>query len=409
LTEDLIEAEALADASPVARPDAQFDGKTAAVVRLEPKTGVPADIFFDRETGAMLGYTVMPDVPLERYTLHVVSYAEFAPGKRYVAAWRYDDSKRTFRVGKFEPNVEVTNADLHPPAPRATWTFGEPSSAPITIVEHSSLYSNSGARAVHVDVLVNGKVGHFLLDSGAGSILMFERIAKAAGIVDIGRTAYSGVNGQAVLSAFARVDTLQIGGNVLHNVIVQHNSDVTDSQIDGLIGFDVLAGAVVDVDLQKHAVTIVDPASHEAKAGPGAYAFEPDLSIFHAGVPVKIHDTVLPSVWLDTGNDFFVILPHELEKNTVALNATVTVGGLGEFERKQWFGGVDGTAAEPANCVRMNEIQVGPYRYQKALSCFAPNDAFGMDGGLIGFDFLRHFNWTFDYPHGKVVLTPNGS
>ena len=59
--------------------------------------------------------------------------------------------------------------------------------------------------------------------------------------------------------------------------------------------------------------------------------------------------------------------------------------------------------------MRLNEIQIGPYRYQKALSCFAANDAFGIDGGLLGFDFLRHFNWTFDYPHNRVVLTPNGS
>ena len=52
-----------------------------------------------------------------------------------------------------------------------------------------------------------------------------------------------------------------------------------------------------------------------------------------------------------------------------------------EFERA-YFGGVYGSGAEPANCARLNEIQVGPYRYQKALSCFAPNDTFGADGGL---------------------------
>lgn len=111
---------------------------------------------------------------------------------------------------------------------------------------------------------------------------------------------------------------------------------------------------------------------------------------------------------VDTGDDFFVILPHELERHTVALTGTITVGGF-DYATNIYFGGVDGSGSEPARCVHFNEIQVGPYRYQKALSCFAPNDAFGLDGGLIGFDFLRHFNWTFDYPHGRVVLTPNGA
>ena len=124
--------------------------------------------------------------------------------------------------------------------------------------------------------------------------------------------------------------------------------------------------------------------------------------------PVKVNDTVLPSVWIDTGDDFFVILPHELEKKNLALVNTFTVGQRFVVEQMVHFGGVDGSGTDAAKCVRLNEIQIGPYRYQKALSCFAPNDAFGSDGGLIGFDFLRHFNWTFDYPHGKLVLTPNG-
>ena len=33
-------------------------------------------------------------------------------------------------------------------------------------------------------------------------------------------------------------------------------------------------------------------------------------------------------MWLDTGNDFFVILPHDLEKKFVALANTVTIGQL---------------------------------------------------------------------------------
>jgi hypothetical protein len=405
LTEDLIEAEALAEVPSTVRPDAPFDGKTAAVLRLEPKTGVPADLYFDRDSGALLGYVMQPEIPLERYTTHVVSYAEFAPGKRYVSAVRYGESKRIYRVTAFEPNAAVSDADLHPPAARSSWTFGQPSSIPAAVVAQEGAYVRGG-RSVRVDVTVNGHVGHFLFDSGAGSVLVFDPFAKAAGIKDLGRSAYSGVNGGVVRSTLARVDALGMGGSTLHDVIVQHGARGF-GDIDGIIGYDVLAGAVVDVDLKANKLTISDPSGFDVQPKQGAYAFPVDLSDFHAGVPMKIKDDVLPSVWLDTGDDYFVILPHELEKRTVALNATISIAGI-EFPNQVYFGGVDGGAAEPAKCVRLNEIQVGPYRYQKALSCFAPNDAFGLDGGLIGFDFLRHFNWTFDYPHGRVVLTPNG-
>ena len=405
LTDDLIDAEALAEVPSATRPDAAFDGKTAAVLRLEPKTGVPADLYFGRETGALLGYVVQPDVPLERYTVHIVSYAEFAPGKRYVSAYRFGESERIYRVTAFEANAAVSDADLHPPAARSAWTFGEPRTVPANVVSEEGAFVRGG-RSVRVTVTVNGHPGHFLFDSGAGSVLVFDPFAKTAGLKDLGRTAYSGVNGGVVAATFVRADTLSIGGSTLHDVIVERGAK-SFGDVDGIIGFDVLAGAVLEVDLKANRLTVTDPSGFEVEPKQGAYAFAVDLSDFHAGVPMKIKNDILPSVWLDTGDDYFVILPHELEKRTIALNDTLRIGGY-EFDKTVFFGGVDGGAAEPAKCVRLNEVQVGPYRYQKAVSCFAPNDAFGVDGGLIGFDFLRHFNWTFDYPHGRVVLTPNG-
>ena len=408
LTEDIVDAEAFAEVPTTVRPDTTFDGKTVAVVRLEPKTGVPADVFFDPASGEMRGVTFEPDVAPERYTIHIASYGEFAPGKRYVSSYRANDSKVVTRVTSFEPNVPVSDADLHPPDATSKWAFGPGNPTGIEVVEHSAVYTNSGARAVHVTLAVNGHVGHFLFDSGAGGMLVGGAFAKTAGIKALGRTGYSGVNGRGVAARIGRIDTIGIGGSTLSNVLVTLTNDETGGgTMDGIMGYDVLAGAVVNVNLVNKTLTVHNPDGYEAAVGQGAYAFPLDLSIFHAGVPVKVNDTVLPSVWIDTGDDFFVILPHELEKKTIALANTLNIGAF-QFDQFVTFGGVDGEGSDRAKCVRLNEIQIGPYRYQKALSCFAPNDAFGAEGGLIGFDFLRHFNWTFDYPHGKLVLTPNG-
>ena len=396
LTNDIIEAEAFGDVPNALRSSTTFDEKKALVVRITPNQGVAADLFF-AEDGALLGYTLDPDDATERETVHYVSYDEFAPHKRYVNAFRYGDSRRVYRVTEFQANAPVSDADLHPPVPHATWTFGEPHTIPITI-RRGSRY---GA-AVVFEATINGHVGKFLFDSGSGGVLLTNHFARLAGLQEIGRSAFGGVNGGTVGATTVKLSTIAVGGNTLHDVIGLEapplvGGEREDTTMDGIIGFDMLATALVDVDLATEKLTILDPKENQPVVKAGAYAFPLDLSEFHAGVPLKLQNDVLPSVWLDTGNSFFVILPHAMQERHVG---TVTDHAL--------FGGVDGVGQYPADCVRFNVIQIGPYRYEHALSCFAPNEAFGKSGGLIGFDFLKHFNWTFDYSRGQLVLTPNG-
>ena len=396
LTSDLIDAEALSGVPATLRPGRSFDGKAVAVLRVAPLGGAVADVYVDPATGAFAGYTFEPDEPAMRVTEHVVSYAEFAPGKRYVSAVRGDEaSQPPLRVTAFEPNVPVSDTDLHPPAPRATWTFGEPRTVPMSVILATPMYGSGNYRSVVFDAVVNGHIGRFLFDSGAASVLMSDGFARTAGVKDVARSAYFGVNGRAVRSTVGTVETFAIGGNTLHDLTISHAGDMFPG-IDGIVGYDVLAAAIVDVDLDAKTITMLDPARYGVHVDKGAYAFPLDLSDFHAGVTVQVEGNLLSSVWLDSGDSFFVILPHTLQDRVRAVEDSQTI-----------FGGVDGAGDQLASCSRLNEMQIGPYRYQQALSCFAPNDAFGTDGGLIGFDFLRHFNWTFDYPDGTVVLTPN--
>jgi hypothetical protein len=101
----------------------------------------------------------------------------------------------------------------------------------------------------------------------------------------------------------------------------------------------------------------------------------------------------------DSGNNFFAVFSDYLTKSGKV---------VGLIEGATYFAGVDGIANEPSNCYNLREIAIGPFRYQNATTCFGSERVFGRDGGLIGFDFLQHFNWTFDYQRAHLILTPNG-
>ena len=181
------------------------------------------------------------------------------------------------------------------------------------------------------------------------------------------------------------VKDITIGKNILHNVRVKVSDSPPFGPFDGIIGLAILANAIVDVDLNDKTLRILDPAKFDVSVGKGAYAFDVDMSSLHAAVPAIINGKVAAEPYIDTGNYYGVVLSAALHDS----GEVRTVPGNG-----------------PLGFPRINEIQVGPYRYQSVPTSFM--NGFGHRGGLLGYDFLKHFNWTFDLPQNKFVLTPNG-
>jgi hypothetical protein len=175
------------------------------------------------------------------------------------------------------------------------------------------------------------------------------------------------------------------------------------------MGFDILAQALVDVDVAGGSMTILDPMKFGPTVEKGAVAFPVDLSDFTPAIHITIGSNVDAKVTFDTGNDFSVALSDELRSSgkITSLSSQIQLANGQRFDEVVYVGGVDGTATEPAPCIRITHISVGPIPYENSPVCFGSPKAFGANGGLIGFDFLRHFNWTFDYPECKLILTPN--
>ena len=406
LTENVIDAGVLANVPARSLGSQTVDGTAADVVRLTPPSGVPADVAFDRETGRYLKVTFNPDEAYARETVHYGSYTEIAPGVRVPSTISNDDGE--WKLAEHAVRA-VTNDDLRGPVPTAKWDFASTDTSPIEVVHYSTAYAfmpTSGA--VHLRASINGQTGTFLLDSGASGIIVYRPYADKLKLKMLGATAFSGVAGGTVRARFARADSIQVGKNTLSNVVVTVAGNEFSDNIDGILGFDFLAGALVDVDTANQTIRFLDPSKMEPAIAKGAYAFPVNLASFQPEIPLTVNGVQTHPIF-DTGNSSFVTLSDYLKSSgkIVALNDSIRVEGTDvPYEFISY--GVDGPTQYPSQCSRLNEIVIGPYRNQKVETCFASANVFGRDGGLIGFDFLKHFNWTFDYPESKLVLTPNG-
>lgn len=369
------------------------------IVRVSPANTAPMDVYIDAE-GAFKRVVIDPDGSKD--VLNILSYTSAGNGRKIVGEYQWD-TDASWKLSDVRTAVRLTPAEVSPPVPQATWTFTNNNPIPIEFDSHTFT-----GNALVVKASVNGHVGRFLIDSGAGNILVSEAFAERAGLKARSKTAFTGVASHARTAESVLIDSIEIGGNTLHHVYATRgDTDMPDT--DGIMGYDLLAGAVVDVDLNSHTIAIHDPATYEPKVGKGAYGFPVDLASLQPGVTITLPGNVKAHPIFDSGDDFFLILPEKLRKSGhfIGLDDEVDTS-YGSYSVRPTFQGVDGSV-ESTNCMRFDQISVGPYNYAKAPLCFVDSPSFGTDGGIIGFDFLKHFNWTFDYPANMVILTPNGN
>ncbi|MFY9719348.1 MAG: retropepsin-like aspartic protease [Candidatus Cybelea sp.] len=349
-----------------------IDGKPAGIVRVALKNADPIDLYVDPATGAYVQATVDPDGTYEA-TYHIRSYRDVLPGKKMVSSFTIDDDKSVTTFTRFEPNVAVGGKDLHPPAPLASWTFGDGTPFPITMTHDRML----------VDATINGVKGRFLLDTGADSIVLDDRFADRAHVEvlnnsDLGYMIYGEVKAR-----LRRVQTIAVGNSTLHDVVAfsqafttsEYGNDPRD-HFDGLIGFDLFAGAIVKLNVYDSTMAILDSTT--------------DLSS-EKGLPVTLD--------LSQG---IPIIPMTLNKST-PVNAELDTGSPGliffgpDLISKYHFKVFDG-------CANIGTLSIGPIVYSDESACQYGEPA---DYMLVGFDFLKHFNFVFDYAHARMFITPN--
>jgi predicted aspartyl protease len=349
------------------------DGKTLGVVRVTLTNGDAIDCYVDPQNGAYVQAKIDPDGSYET-TVHILSYSDVLPEKKMIGSYRIDDSKSTRTLEKFEPNVAVSDEELHPPSPSASWTFGNQEPIPITVT-HSR---------VLVDATVNGVKGRFILDTGANAIFLDDRFADRVGAPALKATTEAGTIYGTVKTHVRRIDSIGLGNATLRNALV-YSENFRDSDyrgldwegLDGLIGFDFFAGAIVKLDVYASKMSILDPST-DLSAERGLPIFV-DLSEGIPAIPMTFNKSIAVNAMLDTGNPGIIFMSDDIAKKHHLPVATL-------------------------GCTGIESMTIGPITYTNQEVCLGGLFPSYM---LIGFDFLKHFNYVFDYPHGRMFMTPN--
>jgi hypothetical protein len=68
------------------------------------------------------------------------------------------------------------------------------------------------------------------------------------------------------------------------------------------------------------------------------------------------------------------------------------------------YGGGVGSGYEIEQCGKLSSLQLGPIVYKPVPAC--DSDYESRNEILVGLDFMKAFNYVFDYPDGIIVMIP---
>jgi predicted aspartyl protease len=399
ISEELVFNEGLSELPATVNGNDTVSGVACTIVQVKADASFPINACIDPQTGAVKRVVIDPDGSYETQ-FDILDYANAAPGKRVISAWHYKGSDYTHHWTSVVANAQVSDADLHPPAQTATWSFANGQPFPIEY-EHTDV-----ARGIYLTATIDGVKGRFLMDTGASEIVLNRSFAGRAHLKPLYPSAASGIGG-TTKTEVQRAETLQIGGNTLSNVIVSTfgydmwNGKENGEELDGIIGYDLFGGAIVNVDLDSQQMTLYDPSTMQVD-GVAGIPLDVDLQSLQPMIPMKVNGTIPIRAILDSGDLMAHVTFSQQLASKYGLRMVVDTSVQGITRGIQFASGVGGISR--MRCGTLDSLSIGPIVYQSAPACQSGD--FEDNWAIVGYDFVEHFNMLFDYPQGKLVLIP---
>lgn len=255
-------------------------------------------------------------------------------------------------------------------------------------------------------VLNGHQTGWFILDSGAGTIVFDSAFAGAAGLFGAGGLEAKGISGSEKAMVL-RLGTLELGDLRLDSLVAATLkfgplASIEGRPIDGVIGYDLFARVIVQIDYEQKLLTLREPATFHYTGIGTALPISLEMNIPHIEGTVDGEYAGLFNI--DTGSrstlDLFspFVYEHQLD-HKYPRKIEALVGGIGSGQAT-WI-----------QMTRMKSFRLGPYTITEPLvglttaqSGFFATEKFQ---GNIGGGLLKHFTVILNYPGKKLILEPN--
>ena len=245
-------------------------------------------------------------------------------------------------------------------------------------------------KQIFVKVAINGAApAWFIVDSGASGCVIDTAVAKRLGLKTEGEGRSTGAGKGSVEITFTKDVTYRFAAasfEVPSSYVIDLSGQRTlqGRDVAGILGYDFFTHWVVDFDFEAGVMTLHDPA-----------AFKPfsnviPFTLVKKTPRIKVLITPAKNKWMtrevlvDSGSQDAVdddVLAQSPDKVEV-------VGGVGLGQEFR------------TTLARAAFVQIGPFAMEKPI---------GVTGGvpLIGNEILRRFHIAFDYPHSRLIMTPN--
>lgn len=255
-------------------------------------------------------------------------------------------------------------------------------------------------------VHVNGKGPfEFILDTGAAQSVLTPELARELGIASIGSREGMGAGGKVTIH-LGNVESLAIGS--AHRAALQVGITDELERIGVVLGIKI--GGTTGYDFLKHFRMTIDYTSQRLRLEQDNPSQPPGVAVEFQMAPHK--PLVIIPVHVNGYGPFQFVLDTGASASAIAPELAVRLGIPAATSQSA---GLGAGGAVKLSVAKLESLRVGTAPSQ-SLTVIVPEmlaplgEAVGTRlDGIVGYDYLRNFRVTVDYPQGQLVLGPSAS
>jgi hypothetical protein len=253
----------------------------------------------------------------------------------------------------------------------------------------------------------------FLLDTGAQITHLTSELVREAGLETFGSVAIGGTGQMRVAGRYVRAASIDLGGVILpiEGAVSAPGASLfgpvvnsSGKSFDGVIGHDLFAAFVVEIDYEQRLIRLFDPAAFRDPPGADVIPIRILDRKPYLAATVGLEGGSIPAEFhLDTGSGGAI----GFNGNFVAERDLLAVAGLTLPSISRGIGG-----STPARLGRARSLTVGRTTLEGPFVTYALAQGAGVQGeaaGRLGGAILRRFTLTINYPGRTVSLVPNAN